>query len=283
MSDKKLGIFSFCTAIYMLLLFSCQMKGKDNNIIDDNINVDLVQREVKLKKTILCDTAKIPVNIIYPKSEIVFSLKSKDVFLQKLEKCKQEGKAQTIKTIQLRDIDTIPNELKIFTNVENVFVYAGSNLQGISVFKKLKRIYLYSFNGELPANLFNTNIEVFLSEQSELKGFYNIDKAVNIKEIFIGGTIIDSLPKLSNLRGLLRFEIAEYNGISIKLSRLDFTENKCLQVLTLQSRLDNFISIPNGIKNHNFLKLHIYHFNLSDTEKHFLKKLGNIESPYYQR
>jgi hypothetical protein len=284
----------FYISVWGVMLLSCQSNKNVKPDFDVNDSLAAIEQNVSQEektdindKTVnitetTCDSVIFDEVIYKYESEILeFYGRNENILLEEIALWKQKtDSAKMVKTLRLKNIENLPNDLKIFSNVEIIFLSKVKNIKELSMFKKLKRCYFYDIEAEFPTDLSQTNLEFFSAEKSNIEKFNRIFEIKTLKEIVMNATQLDEIAdNFFDLPNLFHFEIGNYhyNGKNLNLEELNFSNNECLKILIVESKSKNIFSIPQGIQNHNFLHLQIRHPNLTESEKSYLKSLGNID------
>lgn len=268
----------------LMLLFGCKptsekVKSKKNslNITDSTMFVKVSSKQIsndsisrKQVNQKVCSCQKKSTKIVkHP--DVSFSNRTfnKDT----LEKWNRT-KALRIKTIQLKEFDTIPIAFKRFENVETLILskvdWRPITIQDI--FPKLKKLKVLGKLLDLSHEPdWLEKIEVIHAEKSQIVGLESFNKLPNLIEFNVGGTSFDNFPSdFNSLQCLKYFKIHSSIGGTIDLNEIDLSNMPCLEFVQFHSWSDNIKGIPFGIDQIKTVK--IFHSNLTKEEKNRLKE-----------
>lgn len=271
--------------IIALIFQNCQQKNEDRH--KGNVQLERTSKELypKLKsdsnsivdtKTISKDTCSCgwgTEKFTYY-TDLMFSNNGKPFNLDSLTKWIDNPERLKIKSLRLRDFDTIPSEMSIFENVESVYLEAinHKNVQGLEIFPRLRILKAEEERFELNEHTkWIENVEVIHANKTKFSGLKSFNQMRNLREIKLNFSGFDIFPSdFDNLKCLSYFQTGAHTFCEIDLTLLDFTEMPCLKSVEFQSWRENMKGIPNGLKNIKTVK--ISHPNLTKTEKEELKK-----------
>lgn len=280
---KRISIFFIATFIFQ----SCQ-QGSENSlnqsnplndssrVISDSLTSDtnsIVLLETALDKTCSCEDE---VEELPFYTDLTFSNNGKPFDLDSLERWKNNPEKFKIKSLRLRDFDTIPVEMALFENVEYIFIEAinYNNTQGLELFPKLRKIRAEGERFLIDENsAWISKIEIFHANKTEISGLKSFKQMPNLKEMKISFSGFDVFPSdFSSLKCLNYFQTGAHTFGEIDLSKLDLSEMPCLKFVEFHSWRTNIKGIPTGIDQIETVK--ISHGNLTKTEKEKLKSLN---------
>lgn len=206
-------------------------------------------------------------------TDLSFSNNGKPFSLDSLTKWIDNPERLKIKSLSLKDFDTIPAEMSIFENVESVYLYAinHKNVQGLEVFPKLRILKAeeerFEFSDETK---WIEKLEVIHVNKTKFSGIKSFNQMPNLRELKISFSGFDSFPQdFSNLTCLTYFQTGAHTFCEIDLGQLNFSEMRCLKYAEFQSWRENLKGVPKGIEHVKTVK--ISHPNLTEKEK---EKLG---------
>ena len=277
--------------IVSLSIVSCKNLGKDKNTLDvakfeqkekiqkDTISISSnIKEENKINKTLIenkCDCNS-GVRKLSHHLDLTFSNNGGKFSLDTLFKWKSNPKRLKIKSLYLIDFDTIPNEMKIFENVERISLRGinSNNIFGLEMFNKLKILetqMLWEFDlSNNPKWL--KNIEIIHSNKTKFIGLKSFKQLPNLKEIVISFSGFEPFPKdFESLKCLKHFQTSAHRFGEINLNNIDLNKMNCLDYVEFHSWWKNIRGIPKGIRN--VKKVIIHHGNLTKSEKEILKKV----------
>lgn len=182
-----------------------------------------------------------------------------------------------IKSIRLRGYDTIPEDFKIFKNVETIVVgYHWTTFSGIGLenFPKFKKLFVFAKKLDLSNNpKWLQKVEVIQAQKTHIIGlesFSQLPKIVKIKMAYGG---FDNFPSdFESMKCLNFFQIGAYGNGKIDLTEIDLSNMPCLKFVQFQSWAKMIFGIPKGIEK--IEKVKISHDNLTKEEKEILEKIS---------
>lgn len=274
----------FNILLIALTFQSCLQKNESNT--NTYLKADKVTKEIKkqisydsnptvendnLKYTCDCNWVAEKMNHI---TDLSFSNNGKAFSLDSLTRWSDSTAKLKIKSLTLKDFDTIPSEMAIFENVESVYLEAinNKNVQGLEVFPKLRILKAeaerFDFNKE-PKWI--KKIEVIHANKTKFSGLKSFSQMPRLREVRLSFSGFDVFPiDFDSLKCLSYFETGAHTFCDIDLAKLNFTELNCLKYVEFQSWRENLNSIPIGIEKIKTVK--ISHPNLTHKEKEKLNK-----------
>lgn len=278
----------FKILIIVLIFQSCHQKKEDKSNGNVELNEIIEEFEPKLKSdsssienietiskdSCSCDWVAEKFNHY---TDLTFSNNGKPFNLDSLTKWIGNPDRLKIKSLRLKDFDTIPSEMSIFENVESVYLEAinNKNVQGLEIFPKLRVLKAeeerFEFSNETK---WIKNIEVIHVNKTKFSGLKSFNQMPNLREIKLSFSGFDNFPSdFNNLKCLSYFQIGAHTFCEIDLNQLDFTKMTCLKYAEFQSWKKNLKGIPSGIDKIETVK--ISHPNLTKTEKEKLNKTSD--------
>ncbi|KXX66939.1 hypothetical protein [Flammeovirga sp. SJP92] len=207
-------------------------------------------------------------------TDLTFSNNGKHFNTDSLTKWMDNPERLKIKSLRLKDFDTIPSEMAIFENVESVYLEAinNKNVQGLEVFPRLRILKAeeerFEFSEETK---WIRNIEVIHVNKTKFSGLKSFKQIPKLREIKLSFSGFDNFPSdFETLKCLSYFQTGAHNFCEIDLTQLDFSKMACLKYVEFQSWRGNLNGIPSGIGK--IEKVKISHPNLTKEEKEELNK-----------
>ncbi|PIQ16231.1 MAG: hypothetical protein COW67_04125 [Flavobacteriales bacterium CG18_big_fil_WC_8_21_14_2_50_32_9] len=271
--------------IIVQIFQSCQQQNEDKS--NDKVQLEEITTEFETKlnsdtnsientRTILKDTCNCDwiAEKLTHYTDLTFSNNGKPFNLDSLTRWIGNPDRLKIKSLRLRDFDTIPSEMSIFENVETIYLEAinHKNVQGLEVFPKLRILKAEEERFELSEHTkWIKNIEVIHVNKTKFSGLKSFNQMPNLRVLKLSFSGFDTFPSnFNNLKCLSYFQTGAHTFCEIDLTKLDFSEMTCLKYVEFQSWRENIKGIPNGIEKVKTVK--ISHPNLTNTEKEKLKK-----------
>ncbi len=270
---------------FVLIFQNCQQQNEDKSNSKLQLNENFEEFESKINsnsnsieetKTVFedsCNCDSVAEKFTHY-TDLSFSNNSTPFNLDSLTKWIDNPARLKIKSLGLKDFDTIPSEMSIFENVESVYLEAinNKNVQGLEVFPKLRVLKAeeerFTFSEETK---WIKNIEVIHVNKTKFSGLKSFDHMPNLREIKLSFSGFDTFPSdFNNLKCLSYFQTGAHTFCEIDLNQLDFAEMICLKYVEFQSWRKNLRGIPSGIEKIETVK--IRHPNLTKTEKEELKR-----------
>ncbi|MBL4755653.1 MAG: leucine-rich repeat domain-containing protein [Flavobacteriales bacterium] len=176
-------------------------------------------------------------------------------------------------------IDTIPEQFKIFENVQQVsFVHIqdrnakGKNIHGLDIFKKLKKVVFWGSDIILdPKDEWLKGVEVLDFQKTRVRGITDFSTMPNLQELSMSYSGFMEFPKnIETLKCLSTLTLEVYRN-KLALSDIDISKLPCLKQLELQTWYNTMTGIPEGLENNSLQALHIHHQTLTEKEKEIIK------------
>lgn len=274
------------TYLYILSVFiSCTNSKKEINIDRLNYfenkeptrkkNIDIIidTKEIDTNKIKVCDCEWEVKNLAHY-LDLTFSNNGIKFNKDTLIEWNKNPKRLMIKSIRLIDFDTIPNEMKIFKNVERISIRGvnSNGIVGLEMFPKLRILeteMLWEFDLSNSPKWLN-NIEVIHSNKTKFVGLNSFKQLPNLKELKISFSGFEPFPKdFESLKCLNYFQTGAHRFGDIDLNKINLSNMNCLEYVEFHTWWENLKGIPKGIDNISKVKIH--HGNLTKKEKEILK------------
>lgn len=277
----------FYILIVVLIAQSCNYGKRNSNTVMEQFNksvksldttiTNTIPEVVKISESNLVDTCSCQSTKQRHKSykRLIFSnnLNGSESFtIDSIAKWKDKPERFQVKSLLLRDFDSLPAQLQIFENVVHVWIL-GTGLQkikGLHIFPNLKILEAEGITLKLNSDAkWLTNIEVIRVNKTRIAGLKSFKLLPNLKELTLSFSGFDSFPDdFSSLACLSVFEMGAYTFGEVDLAQIDLLNKPCLKKITLQSWRKNMTGIPKGIANVNSIT--VSHPNLTNAEKKVL-------------
>ncbi len=207
-------------------------------------------------------------------TDLTFSNNGKVFNLDSLTKWINNPARLKIKSLRLRDFDTIPSEMSIFVHVESIYLEAinHKNVQGLEIFPNLRILKAEEERFEFSEyTKWIKNIEVIHANKTKFIGLKSFNQMPKLKEVKLNFSGFDTFPSdFEDLKCLSYFQTGAHTFCELDLSQLNFSKMPCLEYVEFQSWRENIKGIPNGIDKIKTIK--ISHPNLTKTEKEKLSE-----------
>lgn len=238
------------------------------SVVDSLTSIDTV--ELDTIKQLMCEcnnkTSKVP-----NRADLEFDFYKFNV--DSLSAWKGE-KALEVSSLSLDGFDTIPNDFKIFKNVETLILgYIDWDTVTVGdIFPNLKQIKLWGKFLDVSNNpKWLETVEVIHAQKSQIIGLKSFKQTPNLIEFEVAFSGFDSFPSdFTSLKCLKYFQIAAHFYGTIDLSNITLDKMPCLHFVEFQTWGDGISGIPLGIENVKTVK--VPHANLTAEEKATLQQ-----------
>lgn len=212
---------------------------------------------------------KTELTLVYYKSELNQEYKE---ILDKLSS--NDSLRNSVQSLRI-NIPKIPDELKVFKNIEHVTFdeirgFDGSEISGLDYFPILTSISIWGSMNISIKNLSKSapNLKYVSIEKTTLQDFEEFSKLSDLKSLNMIHSGIDKLPSnWSNLKCLRSFIIKQHSFGELYLGLIDLSVLPCLDEFEITTINDVITGIPKGLQERKFKKLVIRHPKLTDEEK----------------
>jgi hypothetical protein len=182
-----------------------------------------------------------------------------------------------IRSIELIGFDTIPEEMGIFENVEELEIRMGMrpSVVGLGHFPKLKFLNAeecYFFVDS--SSVWLSNLEVLVAIKSKIIGLESFGQMKHMRELRLSYSGIEPLPSCFEKMKCLEHFVLGVPISKVDLNQFDFTEMSCLDFVQILSWNNLITGIPKGVSSVEIVK--ISHPSLTQEEK---ERLRSRQSP----
>ncbi|KAA3622837.1 MAG: hypothetical protein DWQ02_25495 [Bacteroidetes bacterium] len=231
-----------------LLLFQCKQVAEKDQVAQ---TAPLKENQTALPdSTCTCDTLKAKLNF---HSDLTFSNNGRPFDTLVLAPWKNNPDSKKITSLTLIDFDTIPQAMKVFDQVDKVFLQAinHKNVQGLEHLPNLK--YLVAEEERFQWDSTTTwiqNLEVIIANKTSIAGLNSFRRIPNLKQILLSFSGFEEFPQDIGFLECLSFvDIGAHTFGSIDLSKINFSQSNCIQEIAFHSWHKNITGLPIGWEN----------------------------------
>jgi hypothetical protein len=280
--------YIFILLIIPFLIVSCENYNKKevvksiatkpiNNDIQDTIISSIDSMEYVIPKCECVLTSEYKYSF---KADLTFNKKYWEKEKVNFLNLKKDSIVKIVKTLRLDGFDTIPIELSVLTNIENVFISTRNGIKGLDNFPQLKVVGFWgsSIIVDEKEKWFG-QINYLRLEKSRINNLSSISLFKNLKQLDIFHSGFNGLPpSFDTLKCLNRLNIRAYLGDKIILKEIDLKKMTCLKYLHILDAYNTLIGIPNNVSVSNLDYIYVNNIGMTEDDKKIIeeyKKAGN--------
>ncbi len=270
--------------LLIFILYSCNSKSDDQQKVvtppySEKINeIDsLIENKNENNAICNCDS-----NFIYNynrKTDLSFST-TKGLNSNDFKKWSNDSIASLVKSIFLKNFDTIPEKLSIFKNVERLVIESRNGINGIDIFPKLEILEFWGSKIDINSNQkWISKIKVFRGEKSRFSGLSSLESFSELKElILLHSGFKDLSLNINELKCLTNLKLRAYTGLVIDLNEIDLNELECLKNIYIQDAYNTLKGIPSNIEESQLSTIYVNNISMNKEEKRIISEFKKKKS-----